>query len=153
MYNKSILTLAAIVVFTCLFISCKSSGEKVVDANEDVENAENKLDKANEELSVANQEYVADVENYKRATSEKIAENEKYIAEFKSRIANEKKEARAEYLEKLRDLEQKNTDAKLRLDGYQADAKDNWEEFKSDFNRNLDELGQSLKDFSKKNNK
>ncbi len=145
--KKSILVLAtAILVSGSIFTSCNTPAEKV-------ENAQDKVIEANEDLTKANEEYLEDIEKYRRETAAKIDANNQSIAEFKARKENEKKEARAEYKEKIAELEQKNTDMKKKLDDYQAEGKDNWDKFKVEFNRDMDELGQSFKDFSVKNTK
>ena len=36
---------------------------------------------------------------------------------------------------------------------YKADGKANWEVFKAEFNRDMDELGAAIKSFGEKNNK
>ena len=48
-------------------------------------------------------------------------------------------------------MEQKNTDLKRRLDDYKQDGKENWEKFKIEFNRDMDELGKAFKDLTVKN--
>jgi hypothetical protein len=145
--KKSILSLGAITFFVYTgLVSCSSTTEKVEDAKEEVVEANKDLDKANEE-------YLTDVENYRRESADKIATNERSIAEFKTRVANEKKEAKAEYQKKITDLEQKNTDMKKRMDDYKVEGKENWEKFKSEFKYDMDELGKAFKEFTVKSKK
>jgi hypothetical protein len=40
---------------------------------------------------------------------------------------------------------------KKRMDDYKADGKENWIKFKDEFNRDMQELGKSFKDFTVKN--
>ena len=75
------------------------------------------------------------------------------IADFKSRIANEKKAVKDEYNKKIAELEQKNADTQKKLNEYKADSKEKWEMFKSEFNRDMDELGNALGNLTVKNNK
>lgn len=145
--TKNVIAIAVWAVVACTaFTSCTSPAKKV-------ENAEEKVAKANEELDKANQEYLTDVEKYRLETNEKIAANEKSLIEFKIRIANEKKEARADYYKRIAELEQKNTDMKKTMDDYKADGKDNWENFKLEFNRDMDEFGQAVNNLVTKDNK
>lgn len=125
-------------------ISCNTSAEKV-------EKAEDEVKVANANLDEANAEYLADVENFKLETNQKIEDNAKSIAEFNARIATDKKEAKAEYKEKIAALEMKNTDMKKKMADYKADGKDGWAKFKEEFNQDMDELGKALKDFTVKN--
>jgi hypothetical protein len=70
------------------------------------------------------------------------------MAEFEKRIATEKKDAKTDYKKKIAELEKKNTDMKKRMDDYKAKGKEEWEFFKTDFNKSMDELGQSVKDLT-----
>jgi F0F1-type ATP synthase membrane subunit b/b' len=145
--KKSILTLViATFVVGAMLTSCSTPAQKVADAQEDVTEAK-------EDLAEAKDEYLEDVENYRKETSYRIDANNQSIAEFRARIANEKKVAKADYEEKVLKLEQKNTDIKKRLDDYKVEGKDNWQTFKLEFNRDMDELGKALKDLTVKNNK
>jgi len=143
--KKTIVTLSSIsFIVAGLLSSCESPSQKVVDAEK------NKIE-ANEELAEANQEYIADVEQYKRETAEKINENNRIIEEFKARKDIEKKEARDEYLKEVARLEQKNSDMRKGMEEYKLEGKENWEKFKTEFNRDMEELGKSFKDLTVKN--
>ena len=124
--------------------SCSSSAEKV-------EQAQEKVAAANQSLDKANADYVAAVEKYRRETAAIIATNNESIAAFNARIESEKMEARADYQKKIATLEQKNTDLKKRLDDYKAEGKNSWEQFKIEFSRDLDELGNAFRDLTVKN--
>ncbi len=145
--KKSILLFTASTLLTgAILTSCSTPAEKV-------ENAETNVTEANEELDQANDEYLADITSYRTMTDDKIAANEKSIAEFEARIANEKKEAKADYQKKIDELNQKNTDMKKKMDDYTADGKENWENFKTEFSHDMDELGTAFKDLTVKNTK
>lgn len=136
---------AFILIAGITMVSCNTSAEKV-------ENAESEVKEANENLVDANAEYLADVEQFKIETNEKIEANAKSIADFNARIALDKKAATAEYKAKIAALELKNTDMKKKIADYKADGKDSWTKFKEEFNHDMDELGKSLKDFTTKSN-
>lgn len=143
--KKSILTLVASTFITgTILTSCSSPAQKV-------ENAENNVMEANQDLDKANEKYLEDIETYRKESADKIAANDKSIAEFKTRIANEKKEAKADYENKIAKLEQKNSDMEKKMDNYQAEGNEKWESFKREFNHDMDELEQSLKDLTKNN--
>ncbi len=143
--KKSILTLATFIT-AVVFTSCTSSEQKVEDAKvEAIEAAAN--------LNSANEEYMADMESYRIATAEKIEANNKSIADFKKRIENEKKEAKADYNKRIEELEKKNSDIKKKMDDYKADGKSNWESFKAEFSRDMDELGNAISSFGENNKK
>jgi len=133
----------AIFVSAVILVGCSTPAEKVEKAQEEVNEANKNLDKAQEE-------YVTDIENYRKTTDERIAANDQSIADFKARIEHDKKEARIEYEKKIAELEQKNSDMKRKMDDYKADGKEKWELFKADFNKGMDEIGQSIKDLTAK---
>jgi predicted P-loop ATPase len=143
--KKSILVFtASAVMFSIALTSCNSPAEKVENAQEEVKDA--KVD-----LVEANQEYLAEIDVYRIETAEKIAANEKSAAEFRARIKNDKKEAKAEYNEKIAKLEEKNSDMKKKLDDYKADGKENWQKFKTEFNHDMNEMGDAFRDLTVKN--
>ena len=124
--------------------ACSSPTEKVEDAKTDVV-------EANKELDEANAEYVADMEKYRTETAEKITANEVIIQDLNTRIASQKKDTQVEYKQKVAELEQKNMEMKKKMDDYKQDGKENWEKFKTEFNRDMDELGKAFKDLTVKN--
>jgi hypothetical protein len=143
--KKSILTLAAVAFMTATTLtSCNSPAKKVEEAQRDV-------NEANKDLAKANEEYLADIESYRKETDEKIAANDRSIAEFNSRIKEQKREAAADYKLKIAKLEQKNSDMKKHLDEYKAEGKEKWEKFKTEFNHDMEELGKAFKDLTVKN--
>lgn len=95
-----------------------------------------------------NEAYKLEMDEYRFRITEQITTNENSIIAFRSRIANQKKEARADYEKKINDLNNKNTDLKMRLDAFNADNKESWELFKVEFGRDMDELGNALHDFT-----
>lgn len=143
--KKSILTLA-LTMFAAgtIFTSCNSSSEKV-------ENAEENLKQASQDLDKANEEYFTEIEKYRKDAAEKFTANEQSIIAFNARIENEKAEAKADYRNKIAELEQKNTDIKRRMDDYKAISKEEWETFKAEFNHDMEELGKAFYDLTAKN--
>jgi hypothetical protein len=145
--KKKILKIASIAFTVCAILTgCETPVEKV-------EKASINFTEADKELKEAQKEYVYDIENYRKETDDKITANEKSMAEFEVRIANEKKEAKADYNKKIVALQQKNIDMKKRMNDYKADGKENWELFKADFTKGMNEIGESLKDLTTKHSK
>jgi predicted small secreted protein len=143
--KKSILTLAASALLAgAILTSCNTPAQKV-------ENAEENVAAANEALNEANEAYQKEIDSYRREADEKIAANNKSIAEFNARIALEKKDAQDDYRRQIATLEQKNSDMKKKMDDYKAEGKDKWEKFKTEFGRDMDELGKAFKDLTVKN--
>lgn len=131
------------IVFASLFVSgaflasCNSPAEKVSDAKDKVEEAQANLDKANEEL-------LAEVENYRKETAERIAANSLVIAELKETMKDVKENV-------VENLEIKNRDLKAKIDFYKVEGKDKWEEFKLEFDHDMSELAKAIADLKLKN--
>ncbi|MBR9998781.1 MAG: hypothetical protein KFF73_07410 [Cyclobacteriaceae bacterium] len=136
--KKSILILAAFTLMTgAIMTSCNTPAQKV-------ENAQDKVTEANQDLDKANQAYLVDIENYRKENADKIAANDQIIAEFKTRIEDEKIEDKADYNNKITELNQKNSDMKKKLDDYKTEGKEKWEIFKTEFSHDMDELGKAF---------
>ncbi len=145
--KRPFLALAIVALLSgALVISCNSSSKKLEEAQEDVVDAHNDLDQAN-------LDYEADIENYRLETAAKIEDNNQSIADFKARVASEKKEKRAEYEAKINELDQKNSDMKKKLDDYKIEGKEKWDAFKTEFNSDMNELGTAFKDLTVRNTK
>ncbi|MDZ4664051.1 MAG: peptidase M23 [Bacteroidota bacterium] len=145
--KKTTLIVSAITCISMqLLTSCSTPAEKVESAVNEVTEAQKSLEKANEA-------YLVEIDQYKKEAAEKTAANDQSLTEFKVRIENEKKEAKEEYNKKIEALEKKNSDMKKSIADYKADGKENWEKFKTEFSRDMDELGSAFKDFTVKNKK
>jgi len=92
-------------------------------------------------------------QKFKKEAQERIQKNKEAIAEFKAKMLKEKKEAKAQYKERINELEQKNNKLKDRIADYKEDGKEKWESFKNEFNHDMDEVGKALKDLGNDNKK
>ena len=143
MKNKlSTIAIASILVGSILS-SCQSTEKKVEDAKENVVEAKQEL----------NQIVKDSIIQFRTESQAKIAEHEKSIADFRTRIAKDKKANREKYEAKLAELEQKNTDMKKRLDEYKEESQDQWNSFKVGFNKDMDALTEAFKDLGTKDKK
>lgn len=145
---KSLITIL-ILSITSILIGCADSDKKPeIQAND--------LDKAKDELIVAEENYAAEVLKFKNQSNEKIAENEKLIAEIKPKMVSKNKSVKAEkdgIENKIGILEKKNNELKLKLNEFQDKGEEQWKTFKEEFSHDVDELGKSLKDFRVDNKK
>lgn len=138
MKNLKIIAHGICIAGLLITASCQSSSENLKDAKDEMSVAE-------KNLKEANQEYIADMENYKKNVSATITANEKSIIEFKARIVNSKKEAKADYEKEINELENKNSDMKRKMDEYTLEGNEQWNSFKAEFSHDMDELGKALK--------
>lgn len=84
---------------------------------------------------------------FKAEQETKIAANDLIIADYKTRMTNSKGKLMAAYDKKVEELELKNQEMKTKLAGYTHEGKEAWEMFKTEFNRDISELGEALKGF------
>jgi predicted RNase H-like nuclease (RuvC/YqgF family) len=136
------IAIAALIAGTQL-TSCRSSAKKVEKAQENVDQANLALDKALQDS----------IQQFRTASEERISKYEKNIADFKTRIAKEKKENKSTYEKKLAELDKRNSDLKLKLANYKYEEQAKWEEFKANYNRDMDDLGKSFDDLTIKKSK
>ena len=144
--KMKIFTLAiATIIAGTLFTACKSSTDKIDNAKENVKDAEVKMVEAKQELNNAIND---SVQQFKKESEEKISAFEKSITNLKIKLATGKEESKAEYEKKLASLEQKNNEMKKKLEDYKDNGQGKWSKFKSEFNHDMDELGNALRDLT-----
>jgi hypothetical protein len=140
--KKPIFILAVTVILAATVLKqLLSSVKKPGNAQDKVQQAKDKVVKAEQELNLAMKEAVHE---FKKASERMIGNNEKSLAELKTRLAGEQKDNKAHYERKLRALEQKNTDMKRKLEDYKEEGREKWDSFKTVFNHNMDDLGKSI---------
>ena len=128
-------------------VSCKPATKE---ENEATENAK----EANQELIDVKKAATAEEwKAFKNSGDSLINKNEEKIAELKLKMKNTGKSIDAKYKDNIEVLEQKNKDLKVKMETYKNDTNADWQSFKSEFNHDMDELGQSLKDFTVDNKK
>ena len=139
------LALSAMLVGGTLFTSCKSPAQK-----EDA--AQNKVDEAQQELNAAQVKVASQEEwaTFKIESELKINDNEIRIAELKEKMKKPGKVFDALYQKRIDDLEKRNLDMRVRMETYEKNQSD-WESFKTEFNHDMDELGNALKDITVNN--
>jgi hypothetical protein len=89
---------------------------------------------------------------YRLEQEKKIVENDKLIKELKTKKNEVKKEKLINYENKIKELEKKNNELRKKIVvNYKDEGVNKWESFKKEFNHDIDELGQSLKNLFKDN--
>lgn len=152
--RKSILTLAiATLVTGTIVIGCKKN-EDVQEAQENVDSAKVAVEEAEEDLDEAKRAATAqEWQEFKDSTNVKIEKNKAEIAELKLKIKKAGNDIDKTYQRNIDTLEQKNKNLKTKLDSYKNDVDSDWQSFKREFNHDMDELGNSLKDLTVDNKK
>lgn len=132
-------------VFTYgIFMACNSPAKKV-------ENAQENLKEAKTELKQSKIDSIADYEIFKAESELRIQNNEKIIAAYKERMRTDKKAIKANDQKMIDELEERNINMRRKVETFKNEGKDNWQDFKVEFNHDMDELGTALKNLTVKN--
>ncbi|MES2514309.1 MAG: hypothetical protein V4580_09190, partial [Bacteroidota bacterium] len=141
MKNKVMILAATGLIAGCLFTNCKDSSEqKVENASENVTDAQKDLDKAE-------QEFAEEWEKFRLESEERIRNNDNEITRYRE-MEKTDKTFRKNYEEKVNQLEAKNAELKAKMAEDKNSRRENWAEFKREFNHDMDELGAALKDIT-----
>lgn len=134
-----LLAVACITVFG--LSNCKNSPSEKAES----------VETAQENLNIAEQGYqdaVIDSTNeyarYKLESEKNLKENDQKIAELKANLKAKKAKDRTNYEIKLNELELKNAKLKASIADYKESDKNKWEIFKTNFKKDLDELGKAI---------
>ena len=87
---------------------------------------------------------------FKREAEEKIDANEKRIAELREKRKKAGKVMDKVYEERIEALQERNRNLRLKITNYETNKTD-WDKFKEEFNRDMDELGKAIGDIFKDN--
>jgi hypothetical protein len=140
------LPLTMLLVAGSFCTGCLSSEQKKEAADAQVVIAKDNLDKVQENANAvnANAATAAELKTFKLESDVKIKSNDVKIAELKLKINKPGTTLDQEYSRKIDSLEFKNINLKKRMADYERSHSD-WSKFKRDFNRDLDEIGYTLK--------
>jgi hypothetical protein len=135
--------ISAVTIITCIAsIGCSNSSQSSATVN----TTKDTIIKGDVDSLV----YLADINDYKKQVNDSIIANQLRINEYNARIADEKAEDRAEDRRKIDDLNTKNSAMKRRIDEYKAEGKTKWIAFKTGFNKDMHDLGQSITNLKNK---
>jgi len=147
--KKTIITIAVACMLNAgsVFTSCKSAAQKRAEGQSESTDEQENLNEAQNDANVEEQK-VATAEEWSAFKSEadlKIKSNEVRIAELTVKMNKPGELLDPLYKKRIQTLEQQNNDLRARMDAYDKNKSD-WETFKREFNHDMDELGQALKD-------
>ena len=134
--KKSVGILA--IVIAVFIVSCKSAQQKELDAQQN-------LSQARQDLSATQASNANEWQTFRSESLIKIKENDKRIAELKIKMNQPGNTFDGIYRTRIEKLESKNKELKSKLKNYDGKQTD-WKTFKSDFNRDMDEIGKNIKD-------
>ena len=149
-------TMASMIAFMTAtsMISCESAATKSDKADAKVEGAKDDLKDAQKDANTAAMKAANEAEwqAFKSETQVKVDANNAAIDELKAKMKKTGKKIDAAYAETIDKLEQKNKDFQARMNNYEKEKSD-WASFKTEFNHDMDELGNALRDLTVNNKK
>lgn len=148
---KKLIFSAAITTFVTaiVLVGCKNNTKNEAEAQDNVEDARDNLDDAKEKLSTARENATMEEwQAFKESTTATITQNEIRIAEIKAKMKETGKSIDEGYAQKIVELEQKNEEIKLKVNKYKNDAGNDWKSFKAEYNRDINKLGQAIKNLT-----
>lgn len=153
--RKIIFNLAITTIITgTILVSCKPATNEEMALEDRVENAKDEMRDAKDSLTVARKEATAEEwEAFKSQTDSVINYNEVRIAELKLKMEKTGKSLDAKYKDNIDALERKNRDLKAKTATYKSERSADWQSFKREFNHDMDEIGQAIKDLTVDNKK
>lgn len=125
---------SAFVISSFLFNGCTSSSDKIEVVQTEVANANQSLDDVSEEFK-------EECASYKEEVAYLITANEQVIFDFRKQTRLQTKEAKTDFDREIDILDQKNNELRIRMDEYNIHGRQNWEDFKEEFEHDMDALG------------
>jgi hypothetical protein len=92
-------------------------------------------------------------QSFKDESEIKIKDNAVRISSLKLKITKSGKALDKLYQEKVEALELQNKALEAKMNDYEKTGKNNWQSFKREFNHDMDELGNAMKDLTTNNTK
>lgn len=139
-----------LVFLTALSGCSRTPAQKVTDAKANVEAAKENVRTAEADAQLKAEQNAAREEwlVFKRDKEAIIAANDTVIANYKAKMTYTSGKLRDKYDRNIDSLELKNKELKAKLNDYKDSGKNAWEQFKGEFNHDMDQLGTALKGFS-----
>ena len=146
--KKSILIMSIGILMTSIALSgCQSSTNKTQNAKDNMLGEKiGTVDSVNS-IGQVQQDSITAFQNFKEESEAKLESYQDTITSLKGKIAKEGKIAKVKYEKKLAVIEQKNNDLKQKLEDFKYDGQGKWVTFKTEFNHNMDDLGDALSAF------
>ena len=129
-------------------LSCKSNTES---ETENLKEAQENVVVATKELSKARLDSVNEYKKYREEMDKRLIENDKSIALIRLDIKNQKASIRTKLEKDLDVLMSKNEEFRVEVKNQKDGIYSTWENFKSDLNNNMDDLGKSISEMANNN--
>ncbi len=133
-----------------LLLGCTTESQsKIEDAKNSTKAAANSLEEARKtDVNAIKEKTVQDWQTFKKEMEHLSDQNQARVKELRTKIAAADSRNKARLNQDLDKLEQKNNELMKKLDEYKEEDKPKAEAFRTEFKRDMDELGKALKDFT-----
>ena len=111
--------------------------------------SEQKVEGAKQEIKEAKADYAAEWQKFKTESEAQIKINDDKIDELKAKMDKAGTKAKAKYKKVVVELKEKNHALKEKLEDYKDEGETKWQEFKTNFSRDLDAVGTTISDLFK----
>jgi hypothetical protein len=118
-----------------------------VKARENLKEEKKDVVVAKQDLKVAQKDSISEYQKLTKESEVKFKSNEKCIADLRAAITKNNSKAQATDQKKVSLLEEKNNNLRKELADYKVLGQTQFNTFKTEFNRDLDQLAKELKDF------
>jgi hypothetical protein len=147
--KKLILSLVAVafVAGTTLTTFGQVPDKQAVKARENLKEEKKDVVVAKKDLKIAKQDSLSDYQTLSKESAIKLKSNEKSIADLRTAITAKNSKDQAEDQKKVSLLEVKNNNLRKELADYKVEGSTKFTAFKSEYNKDLDQLAKELKDF------
>ncbi len=125
------------------------AGSVFTGCEDNQDTAKEEVKKANQDMIDAQTQFEKEWQQFKSDTELIIDANQKQIDDFKAAMKTTSAKFKAKYENQVLTLEQNNIELKKKLNDYKYAGKDNWEEFKRDFNREVNTVVDALNEIFK----
>lgn len=128
--------------------SCQTPADKTKESAEKLEEAKKELSTAKDDAATASKKELAAAEwkTFKAETELKITQNELRISAIRAKLKESGQKAGKMTLQKIDSLEMRNKALQEKLEKYNS-GQTNWEVFRNEFNKDLEGLGEAIKNF------
>jgi hypothetical protein len=139
MKSKYLIFTLIVLIAAALIISCSLNNAKRI------EEAKKSAALVIIELNEARVSYDEEWPQFQTDAISKIEANEEIIAEFKSGMNSTGKKFKINYKKDIARLEEKNIELKKIVGSFKYEGKEKWDEFKQDFDYDMDSMGKAIK--------
>jgi hypothetical protein len=137
-----------------LFFACSEKGDKTHDGDNHGASTSNMNDAAVETdaaVDDAAADWRTERDEYRAEANRRIERNDEELERMRVELKSKKAEARRDYEEEIAELDSRNERMKARIAENKDDSREGWNNFKREFDHDMEDLGNSISNVFKDN--